>query len=141
MHLHCIGPFAVAYLVCLFQRRSCCSWTPKYWMCLKPQSHYSDNQSPTSDNHFFFFGGCRRLSSTKDDKLPQPPPKKGVVRGRRLVCRYSVTVALHKLHSQHCVVYGILLPLTSDPHHFTFTRVELHSPYIGPVDQFIEIFL
>ena len=28
---------------------------------LKLQSHYSDNQSPTSDNHFFL-GGCRRLS-------------------------------------------------------------------------------
>ena len=27
----------------------------------KLQSHYSDNQSPTSDNHFFL-GGCRRLS-------------------------------------------------------------------------------
>ena len=30
-------------------------------MELKLQSHYSDNQSPTSDNHFFL-GGCRRLS-------------------------------------------------------------------------------
>ena len=28
---------------------------------LKGQSHYSDNQSPTSDNHFLG-GGCRRLS-------------------------------------------------------------------------------
>ena len=28
---------------------------------LKGQSHYSDNQSPTSDNHFFGVG-CRRLS-------------------------------------------------------------------------------
>ena len=28
---------------------------------IKLQSHYSDNQSPTSDNHFFL-GGCRRLS-------------------------------------------------------------------------------
>ena len=32
----------------------------EYWL-LKLQSHYSDNQSPTSDNHFFL-GGCRRLS-------------------------------------------------------------------------------
>ena len=28
---------------------------------LKGRSHYSDNQSPTSDNHYFW-GGCRRLS-------------------------------------------------------------------------------
>ena len=27
----------------------------------KGRSHYSDNQSPTSDNHYFW-GGCRRLS-------------------------------------------------------------------------------
>ena len=29
--------------------------------CLKGRSHYSDNQSPTSNNHYFW-GGCRRLS-------------------------------------------------------------------------------
>ena len=28
---------------------------------LKGRSHYSDNQSPTSNNHYFW-GGCRRLS-------------------------------------------------------------------------------
>ena len=27
----------------------------------KGRSHYSDNQSPTSNNHYFW-GGCRRLS-------------------------------------------------------------------------------
>ena len=30
-------------------------------MYLKGRSHYSDNQSPTSNNHYFW-GGCRRLS-------------------------------------------------------------------------------
>ena len=61
---------------------------------LKPQSHYSDNQSPTSDNHFFF-GGCRRLSSIKDDKFPQPPKKKIGCQRSATGCRYSVTVALY----------------------------------------------
>ena len=63
---------------------------------IKPQSHYSDKQSPTSDNHFLG-GGCRRLSevgkclsmvgdwlsenyidnlSPTSDNLRQPPPKK-----------------------------------------------------------------
>ena len=36
-----------------------------YWQLwlalLKGRSHYSDNQSPTSNNHYFW-GGCRRLS-------------------------------------------------------------------------------
>ena len=42
---------------------------------VKPQSHYSDNQSPTSDNHFFL-GGWGSLSSFVDDNLRQPPNKK-----------------------------------------------------------------
>ena len=61
---------------------------------VKPQSHYSDNQSPTSDNHFFL-GGCRRLSSTKDDNLPQAPKKKSGCQRSATGCRYSVTVALN----------------------------------------------
>ena len=42
-----------------------------FWEHLKPQSHYRDNQSPTSDNHLFW-GGCQRSATG---------------------CRYSVTVA------------------------------------------------
>ena len=32
-----------------------------YVIYLKGRSHYNDNQSPTSNNHYFW-GGCRRLS-------------------------------------------------------------------------------
>ena len=34
---------------------------PSIIISLKGRSHYSDNQSPTSNNHYFW-GGCRRLS-------------------------------------------------------------------------------
>ena len=51
---------------------------------LKPQSHYSDNQSPTSDNHFFgvVAGGCQRSAN---------------------VCRLSLTnrqLVVRELHRQ-----------------------------------------
>ena len=49
----------------------------KSYSRLKPQSHYSDNQSPTSGNHLFW-GGCQRSATG---------------------CRYSVTVALRWLNA------------------------------------------
>ena len=45
----CLFTVCVMYVICFV------------FVFLKLQSHYSDNQSPTSDNHFFL-GGCRRLS-------------------------------------------------------------------------------
>ena len=58
--------FKVLYKVFLLNRLSTCITILNARFCiicnlLKLQSHYSDNQSPTSDNHFFL-GGCRRLS-------------------------------------------------------------------------------
>ena len=49
-------PFRSLVLIMVSKRRE---WGELGWV--KLQSHYSDNQSPTSDNHFFL-GGCRRLS-------------------------------------------------------------------------------
>ena len=37
------------------------SWFGMKSVYFKGRSHYSDNQSPTSNNHYFW-GGCRRLS-------------------------------------------------------------------------------
>ena len=50
-----------------------------FQMCfiiIKPQSHYSDNQSADLWQPLFFLGGWGNLSSFIDDNLRQPPKKK-----------------------------------------------------------------
>ena len=60
---------------------------------LKPQSHYSDNQSPTSDNHFFF-GWLEELVILYRWQSTATTKKKSGCQRLATGCRYSVTVAL-----------------------------------------------